>query len=327
LTYAPLLEVRNLSVSYRLPPQQTIPAVRDVSLDICRGETLGLAGETGSGKSTLALALLGLLNNRTCAQSGKIHFEEQDIQSLRAKDWRELRSRKIAMIFQNTRSAMNPVLTVMDHLVETIRAHRRTSRRCSRDRAMELLAEVGMAEGHERLYPFELSGGMCQRVGIALAICNNPLLLIADEPTSAVDSTQQAQILDLLQLMKERHGLALLLISHDLHLISQVADRISVMYHGRMVETGAARIVFAAPGHPYTRDLIQCQPDMVHHYPTHPLITIPGSPPKQEEPIPGCAFAPRCRDSEPACTESVPEKHTISNGHWAACIKANRLRG
>jgi oligopeptide/dipeptide ABC transporter ATP-binding protein len=303
-----------------------IGAVRDISLQISEGETLALAGETGSGKSTLAYGVLGLLDNQGSIESGEILFEGRSLRSLNGRDWRSIRSRKIGIVFQDARSALNPVITVASHLIETLRAHREISRKEARIRALELLSEVGIPKGHENLYPFELSGGECQRIGIGLGICNNPKLLIADEPTSAVDPTLQAQILDLLQIMKQRYGLALLLISHDLPLISQVSDRISVMYHGRIVESGLAEEVLASPSHPYTRGLIQCQPDMSHHYETHPLATIPGAAPISGDDLPGCAFAPRCSDLAPQCKNAVPAGREISKTHWAACIRNYTIR-
>jgi oligopeptide/dipeptide ABC transporter ATP-binding protein len=316
----PLLEVRCLSVSYDHPPD-VVRAVREVSLQIPQGETLALVGETGSGKSTLALAVLGLLDRRSRVESGEILFEGRGLQKLRRRERNGICSRKIGIVFQDARSALNPVLTIGSHLIETLRAHRKISGRDARARALELLQEVEIPGGHARLYPFELSGGECQRVGIALGICNNPRLLIADEPTSSVDATIQAQIIDLLQTMRRRYGLALFLISHDLPLISRISDRISVIYHGRIVESGLAQEVFAAPAHPYTRALIQCQPDFRHHHEAQPLATIPGSAPNPGEDIPGCAFAPRCGSAVPRCGNSVPAGREISKTHWAACIR------
>ncbi len=317
----PLLEIRRLSVSYEHPPQ-TVRAVRDVSMEIFEGETMALVGETGSGKSTLAQAVLGILGRRSRWESGEILFEGRSLQSLNRHEWKSIRSRRIGIVFQDMRSALNPVLTVGSHLMETLRAHRQWSGKEARKRALELLQEMGVPKGHERLYPFELSGGECQRVGIALGICNNPRLLIADEPTSSVDSTLQAQILDLLQVMKRRHGLALLMISHDLPLISRISDRIAVMYHGSIVECGPAPEVLAAPAHPYTMGLIQCQPDLHHHYETRPLPSIPGSAPAAGEDIRGCTFAPRCGDRMPQCGELVPPVREISKAHWAACFRS-----
>lgn len=282
---------------------------------------MALAGETGSGKSTFALALLGLLDAHNHYQSGEILFEGSRLSSLCEHEWKSIRGRMIAMIFQDARSTLNPILTVESHLIETIRTHQVISRRDARQRAIKLLQEVGISAGKETLYPFQLSGGECQRLGIALAICNSPRLLIADEPTSAVDSTIQAQILDLLQSMKQRYGMALLLISHDIPLLSQVADRISVMYHGRIVESGLATEIFSCPGHPYTQGLIQCQPDLHHHHETRPLASIPGAVPISGVDFPGCAFAPRCGESESRCTQSVPAMRALSKTQKIACIR------
>jgi oligopeptide transport system ATP-binding protein len=315
----PLLEIQHLSIAYP-SPSGAIQAVRDISIQLSDGETLALAGETGSGKSTLALSILGLLSRDAQIESGEILFEGHSIRSLGKHDWGNIRGRKIGIIFQDARSALNPVLTVEDHLVETIQSHQKLSGKEARSRASDLLHEVGIPKGHEKRYPFELSGGICQRVGIALAICNNPQLLIADEPTSAVDSTIQAQILDLLRLMKQRRHIALLLISHDLAVISQVADRISVMYHGRIVESGLKDEVFAAPAHPYTQGLINCQPGLHHHHKTNPLTAIPGTAPSPEQSIAGCSFAPRCRFAESRCHQTGPMEREITNTHRVACF-------
>ena len=315
----PLLDVRRLSIAY-VTSAERVPAVRDVSLKILEGETLALAGETGSGKSTLGLAISGLLDSRANVESGEIRFEENSLRSLSDRGWRRIHGRKIGIIFQDARSALNPVLTIKDHLVETILAHQKISRKEAQARALSLLKDVGIPEGHEKLHPFELSGGMCQRVGIALAICNSPRLLIADEPTSSLDSTIQAQILDLLLLMKQRYGLALLLISHDLALISQVADRISVMYHGRIVESGPREEVFTSPAHPYTQNLIHCLAGLQHHHEAAPLTPVPGVVPAPGENFPGCAFAPRCRYLEQACRQTIPAVREVSDTHSVACF-------
>jgi oligopeptide/dipeptide ABC transporter ATP-binding protein len=301
-----------------------VQAVRDISLQIFEGETLALAGETGSGKSTVALAVLGLLDHDAKVQSAEILFEGHSIGSVGQHDRQNIRGRKIGIIFQDSHSALNPVLTVKDHLIETLRTHQKISYRAAHSAAMDLLREVGIPKGHESLYPFELSGGICQRVGIALAICNNPRLLIADEPTSAVDSTIKAQILDLLQLMKERYNLALLLISHDLALVSQIADRISVMYHGRIVESGLKAEIFTLPAHPYTQALINCQPGLQHHHETNPLISIPGSIAGPGQDLPGCTFAPRCICAEAGCRQSFPAAREVSSTHWVACTSGLR---
>ena len=315
----PLLEVRHLSVTYP-SSAGAIHAVRDISLEIYEGETLALIGETGSGKSTLALAILDLLDQQTKVESGDILYEGRSVNTPGKDGWKSILGGKIGIVFQDARGALNPVLTVEDHLVETMQAHQQISNKEAHTRSLDLLQEVGIPKGHGKLYPFELSGGISQRVGIALAICNNPQLLIADEPTSAVDSMIQTQILDLLMLMKHRYRLALLMISHDLALVSQEADRVSAMYHGRIVESGLKEEILAAPAHPYTQALIQCQPGMQHHHGTNPLKAIPGAIPIPGQSFAGCAFAPRCRYSEAKCRESVPGWIEISKTHRVACI-------
>ena len=324
----PLLDVRNLSITYNLSSQiisagrfAVQRAVRNVNFQISEGETVALVGETGSGKSTLALSFLGLLDQRAQIDSGEIFLEGRNINSLDDRDWKNLRSRKIGIAFQDARSALNPILSIEDHLIETLRTHQELSKKESKETALGLLQEVGIPEGQEKLYPFELSGGACQRVGIALAICNNPRLLIADEPVSAVDVTLQTQILDLLRRMKRRHNLSLLLISHDLPLISQVADRIYVMYHGRIIEAGFSKEIFDSPAHPYTHGLIQTQPGLQSHHEVNPLTAIPGTMPVPGQELPGCMFAPRCRLSVPPCKNVVPDERALSKTHWVACIR------
>ena len=319
----PLLDVRHLTVSY-LSPSGPIHAVRDLSLEVAPAEIVALAGETGCGKSTLALSLLGLLDRRAKLESGSILFEGRELASLTEKQWRTIRGRRIGMIFQDARGALNPVLTIGDHLLETLRAHQEIPRRQARSAAVRLLAEVGIPDPEKsvRRFPHELSGGMCQRVGIALAICNHPLLLIADEPTSALDPTLQGQILNLLQDMRRRQNVALLLISHDLALVSDVADRVVVMYLGRLMECGPASLVLSRPAHPYTRGLLRSQPSLNHHRERQPLQPIPGIPPSPGQTLPGCPFAPRCPLAEPVCGETLPALVELSPGHHAACVKA-----
>jgi oligopeptide/dipeptide ABC transporter ATP-binding protein len=319
-----ILEIRNLSVTYH-SSSRLIQAVRDVSFRIHEGETLALVGETGSGKSTIALAILGLLDSHDV--SGEILYRGREMRSVTASDWKNIRGREIGMIFQDARSALNPVQSILDLLIETLRAHQKVSRKDARNRALELLQEVGIQESQEKLHSFELSGGMCQRVGIALGISNQPRLLIADEPTSAIDTALQSQMLDLLHSLKQRHGLALLLISHDLPLISQISDRISVMYHGRIVESGRKEEVLGAPAHPYSRSLLQCQPSFLHHHQQNPLAAIPGSIPRAGQEFPGCAFVPRCDHSSPHCGKSIPKVHELSSSHRVACFNHDTNNG
>ncbi len=323
----PLLDVRNLSVSYPAP-SGSIQAVREVSFQLAEAEALALVGETGCGKSTISLSLLGLLKGTAHSSSDGMWFGGKDLSNLRDREWREIRGREIGLVFQDARGSLNPVLTVGAHLLETIKAHRRMPRRQVRQEAERILADVGIPDPgfHMRRYPFELSGGLCQRVGIALAICNQPRLLIADEPTSSLDPTIQAQILLLLREMSRRHGMALLLISHDLPLVAEFADRVAVMYHGRLVEVSPAQELFRNPAHPYTRGLIQSQPGPEHNRDSHPLGPIPGAPPRPGAVIPGCAFAPRCHLAEKRCAQAVPPPIPVSENHWAACVLADQGR-
>ena len=319
----PLLDVRHLVVSYPTP-QGPVYAVRDVSFQIAPGEILALVGETGCGKSTLALSLLGLMDRGRQIESGEIFFEGCDIPALGAQQWRRIRGGKIGMVFQDPRSALNQVLSVGEHLIESLRAHQDLARRQAWRRSVELLAEVGFPdpELNMRRYPFQLSGGMCQRLGIALGICNRPALLIADEPTSGLDPSIQQQILELLKHMTESYRLALLLISHDLPMLAGLADRVAVMYHGRLIEAGTAAEVFNQPAHPYTRALLECLPTLRHRADRGPLPQISGTPPVPSQELPGCAFAPRCPLVEERCTRSLPPALPLSETHWAACIKA-----
>jgi len=295
-----------------------------VSFRIEHGESLCLVGETGSGKSTIALALMGLLDWNRQITAGQVLFEQKNLGRLNRRQWRQIRGRQISLLFQDARSSLNPVLTVGNHLVETLQAHQPISKRTACLRAQDLLRDVGIPEPefHMHRHPFELSGGMCQRVALALGICNHPQLLIADEPTSALDPTIQTQILRLLQERKQGLGMALLLISHDLALVSEIGDRLAVMYHGRIVEAGRVGEVFARPAHPYTRALIECLPGMDRSSQTNPLVAIPGTAPPPGHELPGCAFAPRCSLSDERCRAVLPEFVALSETHRAACLKA-----
>jgi oligopeptide/dipeptide ABC transporter ATP-binding protein len=318
----PLLEVENLSVSY-VTASGTIHAVRDFSLELAAGESCALVGETGSGKSTIALALVGLLGGNGRVAAGEIRFDGVSLSNADRETWKQVRGKKIGTIFQDSRGALNPVLTIGSQLIEAVRAHQRLDKKAARAAAGALLCEAGVPDPlffMER-YASELSGGMCQRVAIAIALCNRPKLLIADEPTSALDPSIQAQILQLLQETKRRRDLALLLISHDLALVSQVAEHVAVMYYGRLVELGPASDVFRRPAHPYTSALIECQADLHHRWEDRPLAAIPGAPPPGGQEFPGCSFAPRCANAEPACSMGVPPAAAVAGNHWAACIK------
>jgi len=280
--------------------------VRGVDLRIAPGEVVGLVGESGSGKSMSALALMRLLPMGGRISSGRIEFKGQDLTAMPQRAFNALRGSQIGMIFQDPLSALNPAISIGRQLTDTIRAHQDLSRAAALSRAEELLALVGIPYPKQRLlaYPHELSGGMRQRVMIALAVSCNPSLLIADEPTTALDVTVQAQVMDLLDRIRAEFGIAILFISHNLELVAEISSRVIVMYAGRVVETGEVHDLFAAPRHPYTRQLLRCIPRLDGRRGTMP--TIPGLPPRIGALPPGCPFAPRCDRAEAICHHETP---------------------
>jgi len=319
----PLLEVAGLSVSYQ-GGSEPVRAVRDFSIALHAGASMALVGESGSGKSTVALALMGLLGSAARIEGGEIRFEGAPLDFREPKSWRSIRGELIGMVFQDARGGLNPVLTVGAQLRHALRAHRRMGKAAAVAEACAILSSAGIPEPRffMRRYPMELSGGMCQRAAIALAVCNRPRLLIADEPTSALDPSIQAQILDLLDTLRMRDGLALLMISHDLALVSEICGQVAVMYHGRVVESGPTGEVFQCPAHPYTASLLDCHPGPQHRWDNRPLATIPGLPPRGGEELPGCAFAPRCPKAIAECRQGAPPPRVaITATHWAACIR------
>jgi peptide/nickel transport system ATP-binding protein len=312
----PLLELSDLAVS--IPTESgLIEAVRGISLAISWGETLGVVGESGSGKTMLALSVMGLLPG-TARVSGSIRLEGEELIGASAAQWQKVRGSQVAMIFQDPMTALNPMYTIGWQVAECILLHRKVSRRAAIDRAVELLEAVGLPEPARmaRQYPHQLSGGMRQRVVIAIAIANEPRLLIADEPTTALDVTVQAQILDLLKAVRQQSSAAMILISHDLGVVAGVADRVLVMYAGRAAELGGVDDVFAAPAMPYTTGLLASLPSLVHR--RERLPAIPGTPPTGLGYGPGCAFAPRCPLAAEPCA-SQPDLVVIGAGHVAAC--------
>ncbi len=291
----PLLTVGDLVVRFRTH-DGTIHAVNGIGFALERGERLGLVGESGCGKSVTSLAIMRLLPKPAGRiESGSVTFDGLDLVGLREDDMRELRGRDVAMIFQDPMTSLNPVLTVEEQMVETIRAHRRVSRAAAHDRAVELLAMVGIARPETRLrsYPHQFSGGMRQRVMIAMALALEPKLMIADEPTTALDVTIQAQVLDLLRRLTEDSGTALILITHDLGVVAGMTQRINVMYAGFIVETAPTPELFAHPSHPYTVGLLHSIPRLDQDEPAE-LVPIEGTPPDQRRAPVGCPFAARC---------------------------------
>jgi oligopeptide/dipeptide ABC transporter ATP-binding protein len=330
-----LLEVRNLTVSFPAGARtrsgaglRESAAVRDLSFRLDAGEVLGLVGESGSGKSVTSLAIMRLLPPEA-STSGTILFhdgsEPQALFGLAPEAMRCLRGSRIAMIFQEPMTALNPVMRVGDQVAEGVSAHHRVSREEAGRRAVQALREVAIADPERRArdYPHQLSGGMRQRVMIAMAIVNRPQLLIADEPTTALDVTIQAQILDLLNELRHKFGLAMLFVSHDLAVVSQVADRVAVMYAGTLVELAPRKELFRDPAHPYTRGLLSAVPTLTTDR-GQPLRTMEGSVPSPQASPPGCLFEPRCALKEPACSQALPPLVEIGSGHWARCPITHR---
>ncbi len=316
---APLLTVRNLTIDFPAGNAWN-SAVRDLSFCIDSGETLGLVGESGSGKSLTSLAILRLLPPQA-RLSGDIAFDKHSLLSLSPDELRQVRGSAISMIFQEPMTALNPVLRVGDQVAEAVLAHApKTRKSVAWQRAVASLQEVGIVDPEKRArdYPHQLSGGMRQRVMIAMAIVNRPRLLIADEPTTALDVTIQAQILELLNELRRRHGLAMLFISHDLAVVSQISDRVAVMYAGQVVETGTAAEVFRTPTHPYTRGLMNSLPTLRTDR-AQPLRTIEGTVPSFAALPKGCGFEPRCRWREPECSHLLPPLEEVGPGHWVRC--------
>jgi oligopeptide/dipeptide ABC transporter ATP-binding protein len=310
------------------PSSPLLPAVRDLTLSIAPGEVLGLVGESGSGKSITSLAIMRLLPPQARV-SGEILFAEngsgpRNLGELDDESMRQLRGSRIAMIFQEPMTALNPVMRVGDQIAEALLAHQSLSRSEARQRAVDAMNDVAIPEPARRArdYPYQLSGGMRQRIMIAMAIVNRPTMLIADEPTTALDVTIQAQILELLADLRSKFGLAMLFISHDLAVVSQVADRVAVMYAGCLVELGAKPEIFRAPAHPYTRGLLHAVPDLNTDR-TRPLETIEGTVPALHAMLPGCTFEPRCEFRIPQCAHALPPLVEVSAGHWARCPVVN----
>jgi oligopeptide/dipeptide ABC transporter ATP-binding protein len=321
-----LLELRNLTVEFPAFPR-ALTAVRDLSFGVSRGEVLGLVGESGSGKSVTSLSIMRLLPPQARV-SGEILFttdgKPQNLLALDPEPMRLLRGSRISMIFQEPMTALNPVMRVGEQIADAVRAHANVSKKDSWDRAVEALKEVAIDDPARRArdYPHQLSGGMRQRVMIAMAIVNRPEMLIADEPTTALDVTIQAQILDLLAKIREKFGLTMLFISHDLAVVSQVADRVAVMYAGNLVELGPRAEIFRSPAHPYTRGLLEAAPTLTTAR-NRPLQTLEGTVPPLGAVPGGCPFEPRCDLRVPECRNQLPQLDESSPGHWARCPVAN----
>jgi peptide/nickel transport system ATP-binding protein len=322
MTALPLIEIEGLRVVFHGDDGRTTNAVDSVDLSVANGATLGLVGESGCGKSVTSLAIMGLLPKDSAEVTGSVRFDGFDLLNIPGETLRDLRGDRLAMIFQEPMTSLNPSFTIGEQIIETIVRHRGGSRRQARERAIELLRRVHIPSPERRVdeYPHKLSGGMRQRVMIAMALACDPMLLIADEPTTALDVTLQAQILDLMRELKAASGAAIILITHDLGVVAEVCDEVAVMYAGEIVERAPVDALFANPQHPYTVGLLGSIPRLDRQAST--LATIDGMVPNMTAPPPGCRFAARCPFVSDICVEAPPPMVAVSPGHWSRCIKA-----
>ena len=329
---ASLLEIEGLKTHF-FTRDGVVRAVDGVSFSVAPGETLAVVGESGCGKSVTSLSILRLIASPPGRiVEGSIRFQGQDLLALSERGMRDIRGNEISMIFQEPMTSLNPVLSVGRQITETLTLHRGLSREAAKARAIEMLRLVGIPEPDSRLrqYPHEFSGGMRQRVMIAMALACDPKLLIADEPTTALDVTVQAQILDLMRQLKATTGTAIILITHSLGVVAEMAQRVIVMYGGRKVEEAPVGALFATPRHPYTRALLSSVPRLRSSLAGNGkarLAEIAGVVPSLKEAIPGCIFAPRCRHASERCRQSYPPLEQKAAGHWVACWEADRLAG
>lgn len=313
-----VLDVQGLSVLFPTL-EGDVKAVSDLSYTLHRGETLGIVGESGSGKSVSSLALMGLLNKERARITGRAELGGRDLLSLRDDEMREARGKDIAMIFQDPFACLHPMHRVGDQIAEAVTAHKNVSKSVAETRAVEILGEVGIPNAKERAkdYPHQFSGGMRQRAMIAMALVHNPSVLIADEPTTALDVTVQAQILGLIERVKREFDIGVILITHDLGVIAETADTVLVMYAGRAMEHGSAQELFAAPQNPYTWGLLGSMPTVDRKL--DELVAIEGTPPSLVNMPSGCSFHPRCRYAFDKCAEALPALRPMPDGHADRC--------
>jgi len=311
-----VLEIKNLHVQFPIHIG-TVRAVEDVSLNLRKGEVMGLVGESGCGKSTLGFSILRLLRPPGKITAGEINYHGRNIGNMPQKELLDLRGRNISMIFQDPLTSLDPLYTIGDQFLETLRTHEKgIKKKIALERAADMLKNLGISPNRLSEYPHQMSGGMRQRIMIGIGLILNPDLLIADEPTTALDVIVEAQFLDLLNELREKFDLTIMFITHNLGVVAQASDRITVMYGGRMVETGTAEDVFADPKHPYTQGLLASVPNIKLEQPE--LQTMPGAPPDLVNPPPGCVFHPRCPHVMDICKQEVP-KSFRANGHMSAC--------
>jgi len=316
---APLLQIRDLRLEFKTP-RGTLKALNGITFDAHAGEIFGVVGETGCGKTVTGLSVLGLLPSSATVTGGEILFEGRDLLKFPPHEMRRVRGRQIAMIFQDPTTALNPVFTIGKQLQYVVQQHFPVSAAEARQRLAEMFTAVGLPDVDRimRAYPHELSGGMQQRVMIALALACQPKLLIADEPTTALDVTIQAQILALLKSLRDRFGISIILITHNLGVVAKTCDRLAVLYAGRVVESGPTKTVFTAPRHPYTRGLMRAIPRPEAR--GQRLRAIPGTVPSNPGAVPGCPFAPRCEHATERCFSERPALIAVGERHMSACF-------
>ncbi len=315
----PLLKIENERLSFFTPAGE-VKAINDVSLTMYEGDILGIVGESGSGKSVTSYSIMGLISSPGRLVGGQILFNDHQIDKLSEKELLKIRGKEVSIIFQDPMTSLNPVFSIGNQLCEAILLHNTISKKDARKRAVELLTLVGINEPEQRLkqYPHELSGGMRQRVMIAMALSCNPKLLIADEPTTALDVTIQAQILELMVTLKEKIGMSIIMITHDLGIVSSICQKIAVMYAGKIVEYGLVDEIFYQPSHEYTKGLLNSLPKLTEEK-GEKLIPIEGTPVDMLNPPPGCPFAPRCQSCMKICLREMPPYTHLSENHYSAC--------
>src|SRR5215472_2125129 len=321
----PLLTVANLTTAFATSRGE-ITAVEDLSFALNEGEILGIVGESGSGKSVTALTIMGLLPQPPArVAAGEVRFAGEVLTDLSDARMQRIRGPGIAMVFQEPMTSLNPVFTIGEQVMETIRAHERLSQRALHARALEMLEKVGIPSAARRMgdYPHQLSGGQRQRVMLAIALACHPRLLIADEPTTALDVTIQAQILDLMMDLRDEFGMAIIIITHNMGVVAETADRVLVMYAGRIVEEAPVARLFDRALHPYTRGLLDCVPTLEQDHDR--LVAIEGTMPDPARRPAGCRFRPRCPHAAPACAAAIPPLAAFDDGHAAACIRVAEL--
>ncbi len=312
-----LLDIDHLTVNYELE-DETVEAVRDVSFKVEKGKTLGLVGETGAGKTTTALAILNLIPDPPgVIKGGKIMLDGENVLEKSMKEMTHIRGKEVSMIFQDPMTSLNPVFTVGDQIAEALMIHENLDKGAAFKKAQEMLEVVGIPGERAHEYPHQFSGGMKQRVVIAIALACNPQLLIADEPTTALDVTIQAQVLDLMKELKKKYGMAMILITHDLGIIAETCDDVAVMYAGQIIERGSLEEIFNTARHPYTEGLFNSLPNIADR--KERLKPIPGLMPDPTKLPKGCAFAPRCPYAKDSCIDKMPEEIHFGGTHYCRC--------